>query len=1018
MASSYDAWRSMHAVAAGSALESGLAAVVAPEAAAPAEAFTLAAAGAQVTHLLALNSDDWLLHAQDRHGGALVEQDAFVLRTAPGDAAQSQALWRLVSQLAWDMVSVVYEDTLWGEAAAEAIAAAAEDSLEEAIDSGDESAALLESVPFNAGRVQEALDVLERAEPRAVVLLARPTEAARILEAAGARGLAGQVGWAWVGYGWVTPQTPAAAAASAAQAGGNPRAAYDAVWAAMAGAVGVGPARGDALPATVQPPLDISALPDAHVLAVTAAQLNSTALLRASDCAALSGDDAALKQALPDSAAPLWDAVWATGQSIAAYISCNPLGDVGSGPGGSTPNACAGSSPGLGRMPQALAELLRGNQVPIPSLRTGSLAFDADGDRVGTPMSLYNVPGNGYGEQPASHINQAGSWNGASWDFSGTLVWPGGRTDVPTDRSVVSSATAAAVFAVLAGGVALVMVAGARASRSARLEELMPESLLAILLGAVLGGILSAFPRHSAGPARFDENVFSLVLLPPIIFHSGLALDKHPFFAQLGTILLFSVLGTAISTVIVGGVVLGFSDLSPPEAMAYGALISAVDPVAVLSALGRLQVPPKIYSLLYGEAVINDAAAVVMFRTAAHFMTTEYHAWDWLTAALLVCAVGLLSALGGTLLALLGSRLLRVPGVRTGPSVLAHRAASRAAAQAGASTAAASALPAPATAEAVASPARSDGGASSTAREHVTPLAPAQLLEEADSGHGSGTLEAAVWLAVCVVSYAGAEALGGSGIVATLFAGIGANHWGMKACSPAGARATTVSFRLLASVFEAAVFFLVGVNAVLFAGTFKAGIAIAGLLACYVARAVHVAGLSVLVNGIFKLRHGSAHERLADAGPEEPGDATAAAAGKPLPLPASTQILLWHSGLRGAIAYATGVAFPSQHREEIVAATSVVIIATIVLGAPTISPLLRKLGIPTGVPPTSHAQRVADTHTAASNAILKRWLARVDRHVIRKFIYGREATTATAVFSPGFSSPAQGIEMGDVQLHA
>jgi hypothetical protein len=48
-----------------------------------------------------------------------------------------------------------------------------------------------------------------------------------------------------------------------------------------------------------------------------------------------------------------------------------------------------------------------------------------------------------------------------------------------------------------------------------------------------------------------------------------------------------------------------------------GALISAVDPVATLSIMGsaELNCDPLLYSLVFGESVLNDAVAIVLFRT-------------------------------------------------------------------------------------------------------------------------------------------------------------------------------------------------------------------------------------------------------------------------------------------------------------------------------------------------------------------------------------------------------------------
>jgi NhaP-type Na+/H+ or K+/H+ antiporter len=48
----------------------------------------------------------------------------------------------------------------------------------------------------------------------------------------------------------------------------------------------------------------------------------------------------------------------------------------------------------------------------------------------------------------------------------------------------------------------------------------------------------------------------------------------------------------------------------------FGALISSVDPVATLSILGdeNIRADPLLYSLVFGESVLNDAVAIVLFK--------------------------------------------------------------------------------------------------------------------------------------------------------------------------------------------------------------------------------------------------------------------------------------------------------------------------------------------------------------------------------------------------------------------
>jgi len=55
--------------------------------------------------------------------------------------------------------------------------------------------------------------------------------------------------------------------------------------------------------------------------------------------------------------------------------------------------------------------------------------------------------------------------------------------------------------------------------------------------------------------------------------------------------------------------------------MAYGAIMTATDSVAVLSILDQ-ETQPSTYSLVFGEGVLNDAISIVLFKTFTHIPAT------------------------------------------------------------------------------------------------------------------------------------------------------------------------------------------------------------------------------------------------------------------------------------------------------------------------------------------------------------------------------------------------------------
>jgi NhaP-type Na+/H+ or K+/H+ antiporter len=83
--------------------------------------------------------------------------------------------------------------------------------------------------------------------------------------------------------------------------------------------------------------------------------------------------------------------------------------------------------------------------------------------------------------------------------------------------------------------------------------------------------------------------------------------------------------GTAISTVVIAIMMwlLGVMRISFRidffHATLFGAIISATDPVTVLAVFGRLNADKNLNALVFGESVLNDAVAIVLYQVIASF---------------------------------------------------------------------------------------------------------------------------------------------------------------------------------------------------------------------------------------------------------------------------------------------------------------------------------------------------------------------------------------------------------------
>lgn len=152
--------------------------------------------------------------------------------------------------------------------------------------------------------------------------------------------------------------------------------------------------------------------------------------------------------------------------------------------------------------------------------------------------------------------------------------------------------------------------------------QYLPESVVIVFLGGAIGMIISLMSYKNIANWRkeeaFSPTAFFLVLLPPIIFESGYNLHKGNFFQNIGSIMVFAIIGTTISAFVIGAGIylLGLADvaykLSFVESFAFGSLISAVDPVATVAIFHALDVDPVLNMLVFGESILNDAISIVL----------------------------------------------------------------------------------------------------------------------------------------------------------------------------------------------------------------------------------------------------------------------------------------------------------------------------------------------------------------------------------------------------------------------
>ena len=160
----------------------------------------------------------------------------------------------------------------------------------------------------------------------------------------------------------------------------------------------------------------------------------------------------------------------------------------------------------------------------------------------------------------------------------------------------------------------------------------VPESCLLIILGILFGGMLSVFyddqcPQNQRCIdyswqvfPKFTPQLFFLFLLPPIVLEAAYSLHNEHFFLNIRSILCLAVVGTIINFLLTGGLLvlvkhLGWIVLDSNNSLStIEILLFAVDPVAVLSIFQEVGINPDLYFLVFGESILNDGVAVVLYN--------------------------------------------------------------------------------------------------------------------------------------------------------------------------------------------------------------------------------------------------------------------------------------------------------------------------------------------------------------------------------------------------------------------
>lgn len=139
----------------------------------------------------------------------------------------------------------------------------------------------------------------------------------------------------------------------------------------------------------------------------------------------------------------------------------------------------------------------------------------------------------------------------------------------------------------------------------------IPSPVLQVLAGLALGFI------PGLRVPELEPDLVFFVFLPPILFSAAFFTSVREFKQNIRPI---GLLAVGLVFVTTAAVAIAARALLPglpwAVAVAIGAIVSPPDAVAAAAVVSRLPVPRRVVVILEGESLVNDAAALVLFRTA------------------------------------------------------------------------------------------------------------------------------------------------------------------------------------------------------------------------------------------------------------------------------------------------------------------------------------------------------------------------------------------------------------------
>jgi len=136
----------------------------------------------------------------------------------------------------------------------------------------------------------------------------------------------------------------------------------------------------------------------------------------------------------------------------------------------------------------------------------------------------------------------------------------------------------------------------------------VPYTLMLVIVGLIIS------PMHFLPSVHISPELILLIFLPALLFDAAWNLKLDALKKNLLPIFMLAVPGVILSVGVIGLVLNQSIGLPWQQALLFGAVISATDPVSVLALFKKLGLPTRLATIVEGESLFNDGTSVIVFR--------------------------------------------------------------------------------------------------------------------------------------------------------------------------------------------------------------------------------------------------------------------------------------------------------------------------------------------------------------------------------------------------------------------